>query len=263
MLTLLHTHATRPHNQMRMLDMLQLSLSTAPTSQSRACGSHTLDPHPGRQYYNQQSLSLQRPYSRHSSGGGSFPSQHAHRSPLPHPLHVPPSAMGPKVPRQAKASPLALNVSVVILTTCIAASVRLYGMDPQLTAPETLEATSSTPRIAPYAPAGNDHSAVKPSTPPPSSTNVQDAAALSTELRHALKCRRLSILTPYIPSMWEHWLSAAGLLDRYPSIVNGLCFSFAIGIVNPSISFTPPNNPSIKEHGTMFSEIVHKEYTKG
>lgn len=83
------------------------------------------------------------------------------------------------------------------------------------------------------------------------------------EPRLAVRLRSNKALTPYIPDAWEWWLRASGLLSRYPSIPDGLRFGFAVGLANPHISFTPPNNPSILEHASVFEEIVNKEMSKG
>ena len=79
-----------------------------------------------------------------------------------------------------------------------------------------------------------------------------------------LKLRQAKVLTPYIPEAWEQWLRACNLVNRYPSIPDGLRHGFHTRLSNIANSFTPPsNNPSIKLHASMFKEIVDKEFTKG
>ena len=121
--------------------------------------------------------------------------------------------------------------------------------------------TSSTPKANWSAPTGSAPSVATSSTQP--STNVLAAATPPMEPRTVLKLRRAKALTPYIPEAWEQWLRACNLVNRYPSIPDGLHHGFHAGLSDIASSFTPPNNPSIELHASMFKEIVDKEFTKG
>jgi hypothetical protein len=81
--------------------------------------------------------------------------------------------------------------------------------------------------------------------------------------KRALEHRRARALTPYIPEAWDYWLRSSGLIHRYPSIPNDLRHGFLAGLSNLPSSYTPPNNPSVQEHSTVFKEIVDKEFSKG
>ena len=68
------------------------------------------------------------------------------------------------------------------------------------------------------------------------------------ELRAVLKRKRLDPSPPYKPDAWHEYLHAAGLLDKYPSISDGLWFGFNAGIWPISQIFAPLNHLSIAEH---------------
>ena len=84
-----------------------------------------------------------------------------------------------------------------------------------------------------------------------------------TELRSALKRRRLDTGSPYNPEAWRRLLRAAGLQDKYPTIPHCLQFGFDAGIRPISHTFAPPNRPTIDEYSTEFDELVQIELQKG
>ena len=146
-------------------------------------------------------------------------------------------------------------------TTCETATTENYGMAHLPDVNETPAAASSTPKARQFAPTGSALLAVTSSTP--LSMSVPGAVAVPMGPRTALKLRRAKALTPYVPEAWEQWLRACNLIHRYPSIPNGLRHGFHAGLANLTSAFTPPNNPSIELHPSIFKEIVDKEFAKG
>ena len=100
----------------------------------------------------------------------------------------------------------------------------------------------------------------RPTTP---ATSAQDAASRLTELRAVLERKRLDAASPYHPEAWQKHLLAAGLQEKYPGIPNDLQFGFDAGIRKITLTFTPPNRPSLYEHQAEFDEIVQTELQRG
>ncbi len=94
-------------------------------------------------------------------------------------------------------------------------------------------------------------------------TSALDVEVLPMGPAHALSLRRNLPLTPLDPYNWHSSLSSAGLLSRYPFIVNGIRFGFNIGIPRIHKTFTPPNSPSIDLHRSEFQRMVKKEFDAG
>ena len=93
-------------------------------------------------------------------------------------------------------------------------------------------------------------------------TSAQGVANRLMALRAVLKCKRLDPLPPYKPEAWHDYLLAAGLLDKYLSIPDGLCLGFDAGIWPISQTFAPLNHPSIAEHIVEFNAIIQTEFQK-
>ena len=82
------------------------------------------------------------------------------------------------------------------------------------------------------------------------------------EPRSALERRKLLALTPYDPLLWESLLLVTGLIEKYPSIPQGLRSGFIINIPNIILTQTPPNKSIISEYQKQFDEIVGLELLK-
>ena len=124
--------------------------------------------------------------------------------------------------------------------------------------PESWWARTETP----FATTGSYPKAAHP-PPTPSATGVPDAEKHHTELKHVLERRRLKPVSPYKHSAWSAELSRLGLLDKYPSIVDGLQFGFGLGIPHISNTYTPPNHPSIVNLPDVYNSIVDNEFETG
>ena len=74
------------------------------------------------------------------------------------------------------------------------------------------------------------------------------------ELRAVLKHKRLDPSPPYKPDAWHEYLHAAGLLDKYPSISDGLRFGFNAGIWPISQIFAPLTR--------LLQNIIQTEFQK-
>jgi hypothetical protein len=83
------------------------------------------------------------------------------------------------------------------------------------------------------------------------------------EPARALARRKSEPVTPYIWRAWQHALVGAGLVDRYPSVVQGLHDGFHASFPEIRQTQTPPNRPSIHEFRGPFEEIVQGEVDKG
>ena len=94
-------------------------------------------------------------------------------------------------------------------------------------------------------------------------TTALDVATTPMALRNVIERSLIRAVTPYKPDAWQQWLSKAHLEHRYPNIYNGLHYGFSANLPPLSHTFSPPNNPSISEHGHIFEEIVNREFTKG
>ena len=135
-------------------------------------------------------------------------------------------------------------------------------MDPQRAVGATRKDAFSTLRVSSCALTGSAPSAAAQHTVP-LSTSVLGAETPATEPKLVIKLRRAKALTPYIPEAWEHSLTEANLLSKYPTILDGLRFGFDAGLSNLAHSYTPRNSPSLEEHKDIFSDIISKEFTKG
>ena len=93
-------------------------------------------------------------------------------------------------------------------------------------------------------------------------TSVQAAQPSLTELRSVLELRKLEALTPYLPQAWNALLIESGLINKYPTISQGLRTGFLINMPIISISQTPPNKAIISEHQNHFNQIVTLELLK-
>ena len=80
------------------------------------------------------------------------------------------------------------------------------------------------------------------------------------ELRVALKSRKREALSPYHPQAWAMELSAHGLRDRYPSLVDGLTNGFDLGIPCIHSTFMLPNHHSINPLIAVYSSIVDNKF---
>ncbi|KAF7348033.1 Reverse transcriptase/ribonuclease H [Mycena sanguinolenta] len=94
----------------------------------------------------------------------------------------------------------------------------------------------------------------------PSAISAQGVETRIMELSAALERRMLRAITPLKPDAWEHLLSAAGLLHRYPHICFSLRHGFDIGIRPITISHTPFNSPTLLDHANAFAAIVEHEF---
>ncbi|PBK98984.1 hypothetical protein ARMGADRAFT_1073904 [Armillaria gallica] len=100
------------------------------------------------------------------------------------------------------------------------------------TRPEILSASIGTDRL-------------DASDPIPAATSAQAVEAQPMEPSTVLMHRKSNAITPLHPQAWLAHLSASNLLNRYPTIYNGLSFGFNISIPPILNTFTPPNNSSI------------------
>ena len=137
-----------------------------------------------------------------------------------------------------------------------------YGMVPLHAAKRTRTVTSPTPWEAFSVLTGNGQTDA-PQLPMTPGTNAQAVASKLTELRSALKRRRLYASSPYNPEAWHRLLHAAGLQDKYPTIPHCLQFGFDAGIPPISHTFALPNHPTIDEYSAEFDELVQIELQKG
>lgn len=108
----------------------------------------------------------------------------------------------------------------------------------------------------------------KESVAAPRSRTTEDTSVLGVELRltalkRVLELRKHRALTPYNPDVWEAQLVAAGLIDRYHHIPDGLRRGFSLDIPKIKITQAPPNKESIVEYRREFLSIVQIELKKG
>ncbi|SJL06821.1 uncharacterized protein ARMOST_10163 [Armillaria ostoyae] len=94
----------------------------------------------------------------------------------------------------------------------------------------------------------------------PAATNAPAVGMHPMEPSTVLMLRKSNSVTPLHPHAWFAHLSAAHLLDRYPTIYNGLAFGFNIGIPPIHTTFTPPNNSSIDLFHSQFDKMVKHEF---
>jgi hypothetical protein len=90
-----------------------------------------------------------------------------------------------------------------------------------------------------------------------------DVEGRLTELKRVLEQRKLKALMPYNPEAWEKELNAAGLLNRYPHIPEGLRQGFHLDIPNVRCTQVPDNKESIVTYQQEFDFIVQTEIKKG
>jgi hypothetical protein len=95
-----------------------------------------------------------------------------------------------------------------------------------------------------------------------SDTFAQDALLYLMEHRHVLEERKLRSVTPYDPEAWESHLMQAGLIDRYPHILKGLCQGFHLDFPVIKTTQTPPNKDSILVYTNEFNSIIKSEIEK-
>ena len=93
--------------------------------------------------------------------------------------------------------------------------------------------------------------------------SARAAVPPAMELATALERRKRHPLTPYILEAWQHELTKAGLLPRFPSILPGLTNGFVINFPHISRTQSPPNSSSVSTYKAEFSTIIHKEIDKG
>ena len=70
---------------------------------------------------------------------------------------------------------------------------------------------------------------------------AQDAVLPLTELTAVLAHRKHRALTPYHPDEWEYALQKVELTQKYPNVINGLCFGFNISFPSITTTQAPPN----------------------
>ena len=177
-------------------------------------------------------------------------------------------------PPQTRSPPIAIHPEMALttnqhalpalggtLTTSTTAPLSTCGMEPQHT-PDTLQkVTSLIQTVMSYATTGrNRKDALGPIT-------VPSMHALAVEvhlmvLRSARRRSHAAAATPYKVSAWRDFLSRAGLISRYPSLIEGLTYGFQAHIPPLSQTFTPSNSPSIKQYKAIFDNIIHKEFAK-
>ena len=136
-----------------------------------------------------------------------------------------------------------------------------YGIAPTHLSPLVPTRFSPCVMVDQSAATGN----VTQAAPAPHTTidiSVPAAPLRLTELKAALVLRRSQPLTPYKPLIWEALLVDAGLLQKYPSLSQSLCFGFIINIPSFSSTQIPPNSPTITELYLKFEEIVQLELLK-
>lgn len=69
--------------------------------------------------------------------------------------------------------------------------------------------------------------------------------------------------TPYHAGCWEVLLRDAGLASRYPNLVNGFRQGFVFSFPTVLVTQSPPNQPSVEEHSSVFSQLVSHEGAAG
>jgi hypothetical protein len=82
-------------------------------------------------------------------------------------------------------------------------------------------------------------------------------------LKDALERRRSEPLTPYRMGAWAEQLSALGLGERYPLLIQGLADGFDLGIPHIHRTYTPLNHPSVGTLLDVYNSIVDSEFTAG
>ena len=95
------------------------------------------------------------------------------------------------------------------------------------------------------------------------STFAQDVGQLLMELTGVYEHRKHQVLTPYCPDEWEVVLQEAGLIQKYPHIVTGLCVGFNIGFPIITATQAPPNKDSVVKFVEEFEKIIHSKIQKG
>ena len=188
----------------------------------------------------------------------------SHPPPKPCP-HKPPPRDTATNSRPANPPPsnwYAPNVSDATPIASMTATTPNFGTAHLPFANETVKVASSTTMEACYAVIGKNLMDV---TSPTNLLNMTalDVATTPMVLRNVIESSLVRAVTPYRPDAWQQWLSKAHLEHRYPNIYNGLHYGFSANLPPLSRTFSPPNDPSISEHGHIFEEIVNREFTKG
>jgi hypothetical protein len=136
-----------------------------------------------------------------------------------------------------------------------------FGMGPTLpTAPGTTRAISRIQMEPASVTTGKGQMDVQaPHRHTEGDTNVQVAEKQATELRCALARRRQTPLTPYKAEAWKSHLIAAGLISKYPSILEGLVNGFIMGFPKIVHTFAPSNHLYAKDlHKYLMQNINHE-----
>jgi hypothetical protein len=94
-------------------------------------------------------------------------------------------------------------------------------------------------------------------------TNVLGVETRAMEPILVLERRKSEAVTPYKWHAWEAALLRAGILDRYPDIVQGLREGFIVNFPIVTHTQIPPNRPSVSEFRSHFDSIVASEHGKG
>jgi hypothetical protein len=184
------------------------------------------------------------------TGGSTDPSRRIIASRI-----FPMAQAGRSIPR----APFAWAATSTISTTATASR---FGTGPTHQSQKEPKATSCSDwTIHPYAWTGKGFGAVQADVTT-ADTSVQDVATPHMEPSRVLELRRRRALTPYKPDAWADLLKDAGLLAKYPHIVDGLRFGFKIDLPQITITQTPPNRPSIFENSDAFHKIIDNEFDK-
>ncbi|CAK5263722.1 unnamed protein product [Mycena citricolor] len=97
-------------------------------------------------------------------------------------------------------------------------------------------------------------------------TDSRTTAQRATQLRSAPRPELFPIITPLRADRWEHWISKAGLADRYADIPDSIRHGFTHGITNDTPlerSFIPNNLASAIEHPEIINTYLENEINNG
>ena len=94
-------------------------------------------------------------------------------------------------------------------------------------------------------------------------TSAPDVGRRTMGPKAALERRGFNPLTPYAREAWADLLSACGLGERYPSLVQSLAEGFDVGIPRIRITYSPPNHPSVHLLPDVYNSIVDSEFKAG
>jgi hypothetical protein len=93
-------------------------------------------------------------------------------------------------------------------------------------------------------------------------TSARVAESTITELRSALKQRKIKANTPYKPDAWREQLAKANLISLYPHLPEQLEWGFSAGVKPINTTFTPPNKPSVQIHAVAFQRCIQTEFER-